>query len=233
MIGILSDAHGNKHAFDEAIRVLRSQGATRFVYLGDALGYFPNPKMLDHVLSSCGPDGIVLGGNHEAMIANESTPPDREPIYQHAAIRRSLSSSDYELIRRLSSRVEREIPAGRVMFVHGSPVDPLEGYVFADSRLEPPGDGITHVICGHTHRPFSRLDGRVTWVNVGSCGLPRDDGALGSAALLDPVSGKARVLRFNIEEATRRTIAEFGAPHDSVLGVLARRSVMAREERNR
>jgi predicted phosphodiesterase len=229
VIGVLSDAHGNAHAFDEAIRVLRSKGATRFVYLGDALGYFPNPYMLNRVREACGPDGILLGGNHEAMIADESTPPDRESAYQHAAIRRWLPIHDLEHIRRLPSRVECSMPSGRALFVHGSPEDPLEGYVYEDSCLIAPGNGVTHVICGHTHRPFIRLAEGVTWVNVGSCGLPRDDGAIGSAALLDPISGKASLLRFDIEGATRLTIEEFGAPHDSVLRVLDRRSTIARK----
>lgn len=233
MIGILSDVHGNVYAFYEALRLLRRQGATRFIYLGDALGYFFSPQMLDIVRSECGPNGIVLGGNHEAMIANGSTPPELEPIYLHSKIRQLMPSSELEFMRRLPSRVECSLSSGRVMYVHGSPTDPLEGYIFEDSYPENPGEGITHVICGHTHRPFIRINGGVTWVNVGSCGLPRDDGVIGSVALLDPVSGKARVLRFDIEEATRRTISEYGAPHASVLRVLGRRSSAARKDCSR
>jgi len=41
MIGILSDAHGNRPAFDLAISVLQGYGAKIFYFLGDAVGYLP------------------------------------------------------------------------------------------------------------------------------------------------------------------------------------------------
>ena len=40
-IGLLSDAHGNPDGLANCISVLRSRGAERLFFLGDAVGYLP------------------------------------------------------------------------------------------------------------------------------------------------------------------------------------------------
>jgi predicted phosphodiesterase len=80
--------------------------------------------------------------------------------------------------------------------VHGSPWDPLQGYIYPDADLSPfralPYD---FVFMGNTHRPFIKKLGKITVVNVGSCGLPRDRGDLASCAVFDAGSGRCSVHR--------------------------------------
>jgi len=105
--------------------------------------------------------------------------------------------------------VERVIEraGGSFHLVHGSPREPLNEYVYPDTPLE---ELVRHskassAVMGHTHLPFIRSYGGVTFVNTGSCGLPRDDARFGSVALFNPdESGFWRILRFNIEAESHR-----------------------------
>jgi len=88
--------------------------------------------------------------------------------------------------------------------MHGSPTNPVFGYVYPDTDLSSLGlqPDVT-VVLGNTHRPFIRRHGDATVVNIGSCGLPRDCGRLGAVGILDD-DGFAKIVRFDITEATAR-----------------------------
>jgi hypothetical protein len=58
---------------------------------------------------------------------------------------------------------------------------------------------------------------------VGSCGLPRDHGALGACCLYDDETGDVRILRFDIRDAVDRARARCGGLHPLVDDVLGRR----------
>ena len=111
------------------------------------------------------------------------------------------------------------------LFVHGSPSDPTWGYVYPDTPLEEFDDVTADVVfMGHTHRPFVRISGATTFVNVGSCGMPRDGDPRGAAALFDTTSGEATILRFDIAEPSRRALAAHASLHETVVSVLRRLS---------
>jgi hypothetical protein len=96
-------------------------------------------------------------------------------------------------------------------------------YPDADLRpLERLGTGA--VFLGQTHRPFIGRSGETLVVNVGSCGLPRDCGDLGSACVFDDLTGVARIIRFDIREATRAALRRCGPVAPQVMAVFARRS---------
>jgi diadenosine tetraphosphatase ApaH/serine/threonine PP2A family protein phosphatase len=158
----------------------------------------------------------VLAGNHEhAMMSGD--PPLKDEVYQLSVVKSALAPADIEYVRSLPSSVARN----ETLFVHGSPSDPVNGYLYPDTEL----DEVSYrfVFCGHTHRPFIRQAGHTTYVNVGSCGLPRDDGRYGACAILDGF--KAEIVRFSIEQETAASLAECdGAVHDAVLQVFQRRA---------
>jgi diadenosine tetraphosphatase ApaH/serine/threonine PP2A family protein phosphatase len=94
--------------------------------------------------------------------------------------------------------LEYDYPCGRVFFVHGSPTDYQNGYVYPDSDLTEFDGAYDFVFMGHTHRAFVREHGARIFVNVGSCGLPRDDGRYASAALFDPYTGRTTLVRLEL-----------------------------------
>ena len=74
---------------------------------------------------------------------------------------------------------------------------------------------------GHTHRPFILKKDDVTFVNVGSCGLPRDNGHLASFVIFDTESGKVNIYRLLLN--TDAILKEYGPfIHPSVVECLSR-----------
>ena len=137
MIGILSDAHGNRPAFDLAINVLKRNGAEKFVFLGDAVGYLPTPSVLSSI-QNLGETISCIRGNHEDILLTGHFDPVREPLYQHAVTRRQMNEAQLLLIKAWPAQAALEFAAGTVLFLHGSPQDPTYGYVYPDTDLADP-----------------------------------------------------------------------------------------------
>jgi putative phosphoesterase len=219
VIGVLSDAHGNRPGFDAAIAALRNQGARRFVFLGDAVGYLPTRDVLAAILE-LGDAITCLRGNHEDMVLAGRLDPAREPMYQHDAVRRQLRSGDVELMASWPTRRSLVVSAGTALYVHGSPADPAGGYVYPDTDLASFEVDADFVFMGHTHRPFVRQCGHTQFVNVGSCGLPRDCPGSGSAALFDEATGSIRLVRFDIGGDASNVLAATPDVHPSIIALL-------------
>jgi predicted phosphodiesterase len=149
-------------------------------------------------------DAKCLLGNHDSMLLGMLEVDERkEEIYRLQNARKKLNEQDFiELSKRLPF-LNETIAGKRILFVHGSPWNPLMGYVFPDSDLKMfsvlPYD---YIFMGHSHYPFSKKSGHVTIVNVGSCGLPRDHSSLLSCAVYNTVSMESEIIRlpFDIEE---------------------------------
>lgn len=224
MIGILSDAHGHYHALAKAVNVLVHQGAERIIFLGDALGYIPSVKTLSFLRSVENLE-FYIKGNHEEMIISSFDDASKMKIYKTAEIRSQLDAGKKHFLASLPVRKEVKFPCGEVLFVHGSPSNPLYGYVYPDTPLDEWADlKYSHVFSGHTHYPFIRENNGSKFVNVGSCGLPRDHGKLGSAVLFNEENGECKILRFSIEKETQRLCREITNMHASVYNLFKRES---------
>ena len=222
MLGFLSDAHGNREAFELGISLLRSKGAKTIYFLGDAVGYLPGDAVVDALRSA----GLVpLLGNHDAALLNGAIDRERDDVYRLGETLRTVSAENMEFLATWPDHRLIDSPAGRLLLVHGSPTNRLGGYVYPDTDLNPyAGTDAEYVFMGQTHRPFIRAGERATFVNVGSCGLPRDCGHLGAACLFDDSTGRVELLRFDITDATRAALERCGAVSPDVLAVFARRS---------
>jgi predicted phosphodiesterase len=223
MIGILSDAHGNQPAFELAINQLKSFGANRFIFLGDALGYLPTPAVLDSI-NNLGNDIQCIRGNHENMMLKCDDNSENEPIYQHAATKRLMNKGHIATIQNWATELFMNFPSGNSIFLHGSPLNPIYGYVYPDTDLAQFHVEEKFVFLGHTHHPFIKKISGTTFVNTGSCGLPRDHGTLGSAVLFDEYTGAVRLIRFNIRKSIEQALAMVESVNSSVLKLFRRKS---------
>lgn len=221
MIGLLSDAHGNLEAYEAAVALLRSRGADELYFLGDAVGYLPSGAVVDALAR----DGVrPIQGNHEEMLLGGSLSTEQEGIYRLLDTRDRMRPERLAWIAAWPRTRELEVNAGRILMVHGSLEDPIHGYVYPDTPLgDLNGDSPTTVFMGATHRPFLRRAGKTTYVNVGSCGLPRDRGDLGAACLFDPNSGRVSILRFDITGEIESALARCGPVHQTVVATFGRR----------
>lgn len=198
MIGILSDAHGNIAAFRSAISHLRCLGAKEFYFLGDALGYIPSIEVVQQLMNM-GKDVKCILGNHEVMVLTQTAKPSREPIYQHQSIRSQLTREHTAFLESWPTHRRVSIAGSNVLFVHGSPNDFTNEYVYPDSDLSQFNVSEDFVFMGHSHYPFVRSNNKTIFVNVGSCGLPRDDGRYGSCAIFDPTTQQAFIYRYGVD----------------------------------
>jgi predicted phosphodiesterase len=99
-------------------------------------------------------------------------------------------------------RIEMHSGSFKFLFLHGSPEDPLNGYIYEDSQLKDHPDYSEYrlIFVGNTHIPFIRQFGRSVIINVGSVGLPRDHGKVGSIALLNLAESTVKIIRYSIAE---------------------------------
>lgn len=219
-IGVLSDAHGHGPAFALAVDVLIRAGAERLVFLGDAVGYIPSTHVLD-AIATLGTEIQCIAGNHDQMLLSLASN-ERDEVYRHTQVRSLLLPHQRKMIASWPDQITDS--SNSILFVHGSPTDPTNGYVYPDSDLTRFASDTKWVLMGHTHRPFVRWHNRTCYVNVGSCGLPRDDGRFGSVCLLDVANNQAKILRFDISEATRKMLDEYSSQlHFSVTKLFERR----------
>lgn len=200
MIAVLSDIHANLESLEAVLADLAGRPVAAVYCLGDTLGYGPDPvACLDRVMRM----DLVLLGNHDHAVSHEPDgfcqSSERAVFFHQSELERTRGGpvGYHDFLGRLLPRHE----AAGVLFVHGSPRDPLNDYVFPESvdNLEKMA-GIAATMpplcfCGHTHVPGVfverrpgeweyhspadcgdewRPDGRKTIFNIGSVGQPRD-----------------------------------------------------------
>jgi len=224
MIGILSDAHGNIAAFRSAISHLKHLGANNFYFLGDALGYIPSIEVVEE-LYNMGKEVRCILGNHELMVLNHLTNPNREPIYQHQPVRSKLTADHISFLKSWPTHRRATYSGSNVLFVHGGPNNFSNEYVYPDSDLDQYNVSEDFVFMGHSHYPFIKKVNATTFVNVGSCGLPRDDGRYGSCAIFNAATRAVSIYRYSIEDsATEMPTLVRNQLHSSVLELFERKT---------
>ena len=221
MVGLLSDAHGNAAALRRGLALLRTHGAQRIFFGGDALGYVPGGQALAPLRAH---DIDCIAGNHEVMMLAGGIDRERDTVYQLDRTATLLRDDERAFVAGWPR--ERHAPAGLddLHLVHGSPTDPTFGYVYPDTPLDgfPDTPGSIWVM-GNTHRPFARRHGDALYINTGSCGLPRDDGHMACVCLLDTRSREVHFLRYDIGADLAAAFAAHGPVHPSVAALAERR----------
>lgn len=195
-IGILSDAHGNMQYVRKCVDQIEKQGIDKLFFLGDAVGYGSNATQTIDILRDAGAHFLL--GNHEAMLLG-LLPIDRR---KNEVYRLNLESFPEEYQKYLNTLIpflELTVERKRLLFVHGTPFEPLTGYLYENSDKSPYKDlQFDYIFMGHTHRPYIQKVGKMYLVNVGSCGLPRDVGNLPSFAVFDSQSSEVVLKRVTI-----------------------------------
>lgn len=192
-IGIVSDVHCNATALRAA---LDAMGDVDEVFCPGDLVFqyrFSNEVMdivreraIHHVL-----------GNHEAIVLSKAG----ERV-------RASGQCDPAHLARLQSTpeiLELSIGGKRLYMVHGSPWEPLSEYLYPNhpkigKLAEIDAD---YVLLGHTHFSLVEQAGRVTVINPGSAGDPRDhrNGHQPTYAILDLASGECQIRTFDPKAA--------------------------------
>jgi putative phosphoesterase len=192
-IAVISDVHSNLDAFLAVIAILPPYDS--LVFLGDLVGYGPQPNEVVEQLRQLHPKAVLLG-NHDYAVATGDT----GGFSPHAEVavkwtRRHINHQTLDYLSSLHSSARINLNNTRLALFHGSPSDPLSEYIFpwidhhsAKGIIEKAGSPL--VLLGHTHMPMLySFDGEML-ANPGSVGQPRDGDSRASFAILTVYEGK-------------------------------------------
>jgi predicted phosphodiesterase len=192
LVAVVSDIHGNRHAFEAVLDAIDASACEELWCLGDLVGYGAEPDAC--VALARAHAAICLAGNHD-LVVRGALP--IEEFSRGAALaarwtRERISDATRAYIDKLEPLWLQE-PAG---LYHASPRDPIWEYVLSPLQAELCLDAQQHRVClvGHSHVALSfwrateqpatgqtRADGERLevaegeWIlNPGSVGQPRD-----------------------------------------------------------
>jgi len=233
---IVSDIHGNLEAFSRVLEDIASQSVDAIICLGDVLGYGPNPiECLDLVMRRC--QLTILGNHDQAAVFDPDgfNPMALRAIYwTRDQLDNTELSRQADINRRWDFLTERPRSAhdGDYLFVHGSPRDPTNEYVFPETAFDKTKiDSLfarvgKYCFQGHTHMPgvFTTeydfvepadcqheypLENQKLMINVGSVGQPRDDDPRACYAIVDDSRGRLEFRRvaYDLDQTIKKIYA--------------------------
>ncbi len=220
---IVSDIHGNADALKS---LLNSVGGWDQVWvLGDLVDYGPEPHVVVELVKDLRPDVIIMG-NHDHAVAfgtDCGCAPELHELSEYTRLNISfklLSKDQIDWLKSLPTTRNITVDNREVYIVHGSPRNPLYGYLKpslpeSDTLLaltphtyaiRPKPVDANFVVVGHTHIPMDIEVGGVRVLNPGSVGQPRDGDWRASAAILDLRKGEFKVHRaeYDVGEVVRK-----------------------------
>src|SRR6201997_2719920 len=226
---ILSDIHANLEALEAVLADARERRCTRFLCLGDVVGYNANPRECIERVREL--DCPVVKGNHDEE-ATLSASSERFNELAERAIertRQNLADQDKEWLRSLP--LQRQVHDFTI--VHATLDTPGQwGYVFNNLDAVASFTYQHTAVCffGHTHVPMVfvrdqsgvrqerrehiRIEpGRKYFINAGSVGQPRDGNWRAAYCIYDIESNLVALSRGKYDlAAARKKIAKAGLP---------------------
>ena len=218
-VAIVSDIHGNRHAFEAVLDDVRNTGARELWCLGDVVGYGADPD--DCCALARRHAAVCLAGNHDLAVTGE-LPLDEFSRGAALAARWTQEVIADEHLEWLRSLRPQGAEDG-VGLYHASPRDPVWEYVLSALLAELCLDAAPERVClvGHSHvaLSFQRPEGEPAtgtarrggeaadlgageWLlNPGSVGQPRDGDARAAWLLLDTAGWRAQWRRIEYDVA--------------------------------
>jgi predicted phosphodiesterase len=202
-VAVISDIHGNRHAFEAVLDEVANSEAAELWCLGDLVGYGADPDACVELARAHA--NVCLAGNHDLAVTGE-LPLDEFSRGAALAAQWTQEVIDPENLAFLSG-LRPQAEGGPVGLYHASPRDPIWEYVLSALLAELCLDEQRNRVClvGHSHvaLSFVRPDGELAtgeprrggteldissgeWLlNPGSVGQPRDGDARAAWMMLD------------------------------------------------
>ncbi len=171
---ILSDIHGN----DVGLKtVLQNAGSVdKILCAGDFSGYYP---FVNEVITIAKKNNFIsVLGNHDAYQLGEKVPSDKKNAVTLSVdfVKNIISKESLDYLASLPQKLALTIANKKVLMVHGSPWDVLDGRIYPDYSSFDNFESLPYdiIIMGQSHYPFIKKVGEKVILNPGSCGQPRD-----------------------------------------------------------
>lgn len=152
-IGLLSDIHANREALEKCLAHARGAGISRFIFLGDYVGYGADPAFaVDTVMREVEAGAVALRGNHDAAIAVGTGGMNSVAAEAIEWTRPRLDKTQREFLTQLPMTFED----GHRLFVHASANAPEHWEYITDIESASRGflaTGAQATFCGHVHVP--------------------------------------------------------------------------------
>jgi putative phosphoesterase len=210
-LAIVSDIHGNLDALNAIVKDIINKP----IYcLGDLVGYGANPN---EVIEWARENNVkCVMGNHEyAVITRDVSwfnPDAQKAIFWTCS---NLKRENFDFIKKLPKKIEIKVDSVRILFVHGSPNDPIFEYVLPDTHeglfdYYLSSNNVDVIGLGHTHIPFLHESDKGIIFNPGSIGQPRSGDPRACYAILTIDNGNVKVehklVEYDIESAANKII---------------------------
>ncbi len=234
LLAILTDIHANRQAFSACLDFARANGAQRFIFLGDYVGYGADPEWVVETVMGLVDDGaMAVRGNHDNAVGTSSESMNAEAQAAIEWTRGRLSAAQ----RRFLSELPMTLQEDDRLYVHSEASSPERWrYVqsTADAARSMAATDSHITLCGHIHLPslysmsaaakmtsfvpapdvpVPLLGGRRWLAVLGSVGQPRDRNPAAAFAILDTESREITYCRvpYDVETAAQR-IRDNGLP---------------------
>ncbi|MEW6213656.1 MAG: metallophosphoesterase family protein [Nitrospirota bacterium] len=219
---VLSDVHSNLEALKAVLKDVGQRKIENIVFLGDAVGYGPNPnKCIELLVDRC---KILLAGNHDWGVLgltdiayfNEYA---REAIEWTRGV---LTEENRKILK--SFPVKKEIRNGSIFLVHSTPKEPEEWHYLLtlwDAEINFHYFDNKFCFLGHSHQPFiierlssgelvtckeaARIGKSARYIiNAGSVGQPRDGDPRACYVIIDDEKIEIIKVPYDIETVQKK-----------------------------
>jgi Predicted phosphoesterase len=194
-VALFSDIHGNITALDAVLDEIDRRAPDAVYCLGDLVGYGASPNEVVETIRTRAIPTIMgnyddgVGFDREECGCAYTREDDR--VRGDASLkwtRAKVTDDNKRFLQQLAPQLRIGIGARRVLLVHGSPRR-MNEYLFEDrpessfQRLAE-GSEADLIAFGHTHKPYVKAVGGVTFLNIGSVGKPKDGDPRACVALV-------------------------------------------------
>lgn len=200
---ILADIHANKAALQSVFD--REGSWDEILFLGDAVGWGPNPEEVLSLLSE--QNGVFVMGNHDLNVlrADEAEGNGTPDAFWMKWSRDQISSGNLEFLSSFSPPCTIVRQGLCLRLIHGDavfgengrlwPDSPPEAYMALKNRYHEP-----HILISHTHVQFERRFKGTHFVNPGGLGQPRLGKVLAGYGVLEKGSIRLKAVPYDAEK---------------------------------
>lgn len=227
---LLADIHGNREALSACLADAERLGVDRYVFLGDLVGYGPDPAwVVDQVAALVGNGALAILGNHDAAAIS-----DRDTLNPLARAALRWTRGQLEAAHRtFLASLPLDLNEDDRLYVHASASAPQDWIYMLGPReafqsFRATAQRLT--FCGHTHIPalFNEsattlpqqhvpVDGKPVpllpqrrWIAVlGAVGQPRDRNPSACYGVLDSEANRLTYVRvpYDVDVTARKVLA--------------------------
>jgi putative phosphoesterase len=225
-IALIGDVHANLPALDAVLAHAHQRSVQAIWNMGDFVGYGPFPEEVVGRLRQEQATSIV--GNYDIKVLKfpkrqekwrNSKHPKKWLAFQWAYEHLSRDSRKY--LRSLPKEIWTKQHGKQFLLTHGSPASNEEPLTpdTPDARLgelarltaENYGSPPDAILCGHSHRAFSRQVAGSWFINTGSVGRPNDGDPRTGYAILELGPDRLTVDHYRLEYDVEKAVAAIRA----------------------